>query len=223
MARSRENLIAIDVIDHDILVKRELLKDRKKHGVQREWHLNGRPKVEAPYKNGIMEGVFRAFDDKGALVGQYAMLQGNGTVVIYDSSGRLTSEDQYKNNLREGLRMERIANLISLTWSKNGHPIGKGYGFFENSGLAAITFFSNSGDPVGPVVEFSSAGSLTKKSWYLNNRIVTETEYAAAASKDPSLPPYYAEVRQYKQFVSEEVQALLTKYRTMPRVKIPLQ
>ncbi|MCX6864898.1 MAG: hypothetical protein NTV46_01525 [Verrucomicrobia bacterium] len=220
---SRENIIAIELIQHGVLVKRKLLKNDKKHGIQREWHLNGKPKLEAPYQDGNMEGRFKVWNANGDLIGQYTMLKGTGVVTVYDEQGRLVREDHYKDNLRDGLRMERVGKKISLTWSKEDHLIGVGYDFYDNGELATILFFSNRGEPNGPMMEFSSKGALTKMSWYLNGREVQEAEYAAAVVADSSLPTYHADGNQYKQMVGENVRVLLEKYRTMQRVQIPLR
>jgi len=220
---SRENMIAIELVQNGVLVKRELLKNDKKHGIQREWHLDGKPKLEAPYRDGNMEGKFKAWNARGDLIGQYTMSKGTGVVMVYDEHGRLVKEHHYKGNLRDGLRMERVGEKISLTWSKEGLLIGVGYDFYENGELATLAFFSSKGEPNGPLVDFSSKGTLTKMLWYLDGRKVQEAEYAAAALADPGLPTYRADGNQYKQMVRENVRVLVEKYRTLPRVKIPLQ
>ncbi|QIF05569.1 toxin-antitoxin system YwqK family antitoxin [Roseimicrobium sp. ORNL1] len=221
--KTRENLVAIELMDHEVVVKRELLKDGKKHGIQREWHPNGRPKLEAPYREGSMEGTFKEWNENGDLVGQYSMSKGTGVVKVYDSTGRLLREDHYKNNERDGLRMERLTEIISLTWSKGGHLLGKGCDFYENGELATIGFFSNNGQPNGPVVTFSRDGTRTRASWHLSGQEVSEAQYAAVALKDPSLPRYYPDLSEYKYRVGEDMREWLEKYRTMPPVKIPLQ
>jgi len=58
---TRDNPLGIELLHRGTLVKRDLLKDGKKHGVQREWFPSGTIKSESPYKNGLMEGVYRVW------------------------------------------------------------------------------------------------------------------------------------------------------------------
>jgi len=220
---SSDTLIGRETYYDQTLIMRELYRNGKRHGIQRQWYNNGRPELESQYNNGDMDGTFKVWDDRGHLVGQYIIVRGAGTAKTYDSKGRLIKEDNYQGNKRHGLRMLRLNGLISLTWSKDGHLIDKGYDFHENGELAVIAFFSSIGQPNGPLIEFSKAGVVTKKSWYLENREISESEYAFAASRNSSLPPYYSDAREYKKLVSEDARILLEKYRTMTSVKIPLE
>jgi len=220
---ARENLIAIEVVCNEVLVKRDLFKNGKKHGVQREWYPDARPKLESPYKDGRMDGVFKRWSEQGNLVGQYTMLDGMGTAIVYDNVGQLSLEDSYKNNQRDGLGVERVLNVLSLTWSKAGQLVGWGYGFYENGELADLAFFSSDGQPNGPVINFSNNGTVIKKVWYLSGREVSEDEYKAATESNSNLPIYRADVAQYREGVGDEVRAVFEKYAKMPLVKIPLQ
>jgi hypothetical protein len=64
---------------------------------------------------------------------------------------------------------------------------------------------------------------VLRKKWYLRNKEVDESAYAAAAAKDPSLPMYYVDVADYKQWVVGPIKEALDHYQAMPRVKIPLE
>jgi antitoxin component YwqK of YwqJK toxin-antitoxin module len=221
--KTRENLVAIEVFDQDVLIRRELMKHGKKHGMQMEWHPNGKPKKEAPYKDGSMKGMFRDWDESGNLVGQYTMSGGTGTILVYSSTGKLVKEDHYKSNEREGLRMERIGDMISFTWWKDGHITAKGCDYFESGAPAAIGVFSEDGVPNGPFIEFTQKGDVRRASWYLRGREVDAPAYQKAQSTNPSLPPYFPNTKRYKETAAQEAGALVEKYRRMPRVKIPLQ
>lgn len=217
-----ENLVAVELEAKGVIVKRELFRAGKKHGVQREWHPNGALKMEMPYRDGIMEGTVKLWDSSGALVSQYVMAEGSGTAVVYDSDGRVVKEEHFKDNQRDGFCMEHLRTKVDFTRWQNGRLIGNGYDFHVSGEVAAVAFFSEKGDPVA-LIEFSAAGNVTQKFWYVEGREVSESDYAAAAAKDPSLPRYYADANEYKKLAEKEARRLFEQYRSKPRVKIPLQ
>lgn len=216
---SAKNVIGRETYYDQQLVDRELYKNGERHGVQREWYPNGTLKSESPYKDGAMDGAFNYWNEKGELVGQYEINNGLGTKKIYDGSGLLVIEQELKDSLPNGLTMEvsKISKIRTVVWMKNGNSTGIGYSFYSDDSPYLIAWAQ------GPLIYFAKDGAVSQKVWQIKGREVSETEYATAASSDPSLPPYYADGNQYKRMVGEDVRALLEKYRTMPRVKIPLQ
>jgi antitoxin component YwqK of YwqJK toxin-antitoxin module len=222
---SEKTLLGRETYYKGKLIKLDLFKDGMPHGVWKEWHQNGQLASEAPYKMGNKDGLFRHWSESGKLIGQYWILKGNGIKRIYNESGELVREQVIEHNRPNGLSMEYYADngQRSIVWMKNGDVVRIGFGFYDTGSVMEMYCYSNNGDPDGPALEFSPVGSVNMKSWYINGKEVTETAYAAAAAHDPSLPAYHADVREYKQLISAEVSALLEKYRTMPRVKIPLE
>ena len=219
----RKNLIARELYDGDQLVERLLYKNGVEHGVQRQWHRNGQLSSEAPYKNGMMHGTFRHWNDGGQLIGQYEIINGNGTRKIYNTAGELVREEAIANGRGSGLRMEVSPDgATSLIWQKKGQIIGNSFSFYSDVVLSSVICSSAEGFLHGPRVDFSRGGTVTTKQWFVNNKEVTESEYAATASSDPSLPAYFADATKYKEFVDAEVKALLEKFRKLPPVKIPL-
>jgi antitoxin component YwqK of YwqJK toxin-antitoxin module len=207
-----------------VLVSRELFKNGVKHGVQRKWYPNGQLESEKPYKNGSMEGVFRVWDERGQLIAQYALHQGTGVVSVYNSSGQLAKNRHYDHNAEDGPQMERSEQgEIVLYGMKKGKTIGPVFGFFANGSYCYISFFSENGLRVGPYIRFKQDGSVQTISWCVDGLEVKESDYAAAAARDPKLPPYYSDITQYKQLAGPDVHALFEKYQKVPKVKIPLE
>lgn len=220
---SSGTLIGRETFWRNVLVKRELFKNQKEHGVQKEWYTNGQEKLEAPYQDGVMNGLFKHWDIKGNLVGKYEMKQGNGSVRIYNSDGRLIKDYTYKDNNRNGLAMEVSGeNVWSLNWYKNGKLNGEGLDFYADGQLNLMTWLLDS-KVNGPMIKFSHLGALVKSNWYLQGKEVSEDDYIKAARSDSTLPPHHADAVKYKDLENENVPGLKKKYLEMPRVKIPLE
>ena len=231
-------LVGRETFDNGVLIHRELylphresyLPIEKKHGVQREWYLNGQLKSEEPYRDGVMHGVFKTWSEKGALIGQSTIVEGTGKLEVYDEEGVLTKEINYQGNRENGLFVSRLDypedHRISLVWFKKGERVGIAYGFYEDGTLSGMNFAAKRGSYVGPAIHFDKSGAVETVKWLLVQRgsqqTVTEAEYAQAAALDPTLPPYYHEPDKYKELVSPEVRALVKHYQEM-RVKIPLE
>jgi len=235
---SGEIMIASEMYDSGQLVKRELFKPTPsgvrvpfnsgpvRHGVEQTWHKNGVKAKDSPYQDGKMHGTFREWNDAGQLVGQYEMRDGTGTKMIYNDNGTLKREEQFEKGRQHGILMDVPdfgKSRVILLWNKDGHILGKAFSFFPPDQSKGITCYSSEGDLHGPALEFSQSGALIYQAWYVKAVKVTESEYEAAASRDPTLPPYYADATKYKEFATPEVKAILKKYRDLPRVKIPLE
>ena len=230
---SLENVIGRECYFKGQLIERELFKrptsvrfggySSIKHGVQQTWHRNGVKASESPYKNGKMDGVFREWNDAGQLIGHYKMADGTGTKRIYNADGTLQKEEHFETGRRDGTFFEAGSTQVTLLWAREGHVIGKAFSFDATGEVRSIICYSSEGIPHGPGLSFSQSGTVITKEWYVKERAVTESQYQVAASIDPTLPPYYADARKYKEFATPEVKALLKKYLNLPRVKIPLE
>jgi hypothetical protein len=195
-----------------------LYKSGEKHGVQCEWYSNGKLKSEAPYKFGVRHGVFRHWDEKGRLVGQYEIRDGVGTVRVYNSDGVLALEESFDR--KSWLKY----NSGYFQWSRDGAR----YDFLPDGSLERLSFLMEpvrgygGGIPHGPLILWNADGAVREKKWYLKGREVSEEAYAEAARADADVPAYHADAGQYKAAVPAEVKALELKYRTLPKVRIPL-
>lgn len=214
-----------------VLTRRALFKGEKKHGVQREWYRNGRLNWESPYKNGVRDGLFRHWDENGSLTAQYQMDEGDGTERIYDLEGTLISERGYKGNELDGLAMEletgtRIRSekrIRSLVWYRRGVQVGRGYGFYPDEAVASLSWLTDEGLLQGPAIDFRAGGEVSHKAWFIREKVVSEAEYSKVAAARPDLPQYFEDAQKYKGTVPDDVWELLKKYRSLPKVKIPLE
>ena len=208
-----------------VMTQRDLFKGGKKHGVQREWHASGQKKLEAPYRDGVMDGVFRHWDAKGDLVGCYRMKNGTGTKRVYHPNGRLKEEQPYLENKRHG----RLVNMFdkgtveyTCMW-KSGEPIGLAFGFHYNN--PAIRFIGNAdknGDPHGPAVDYRQEGQVERLLLCVHGKDVSADAYRKACETDATLPRYRKDPQEYRKLLTPRVRQLMDRYRRLPPVKIPL-
>ncbi len=233
---SLETFVGKEVFYRKQLIERCLYKGmnsygmQKLHGVQRKWFKNGILKSEEPYKDDVMHGHFRYWNEQGQRIGDNVILDGRGTIRIYDDQGVLVKEREFKNSQPDGLSMEMFGELRRMMWFKNGRLYGKELTFYPNNALSRLTtclpeeFTTTSfSSRHGPWIRFSKEGLVTEKQWYVNEKEVTESAYAQAAKKDSTLLPHHADAREYLNVVDDKVKALLDRYTQMPRVKIPLE
>jgi hypothetical protein len=137
----------------------------------------------------------------------------------------LIEEQGIANSIPNGMSMtysERFDNR-TIVWKKNSTVVGTAFSFYRDGSLRGIASYSSVGDSNGPTVYFSEDGVVLEKKWYLQNKKVDESTYAAAAAKDPSLPVYYVDAADYKKWVVGPIKEALDRYQAMPRVNIPLE
>lgn len=68
------------------------LRDGKRRGVVRTWHRNGGLASEEHYRNGLLHGVCRQWDEGGKVLGEFEMNRGTGVQREWHDNGRLKIE-----------------------------------------------------------------------------------------------------------------------------------
>ncbi len=209
-------------------VRMELFKDQLVHGVQREWHDNGKPKSVAPYKKWIMHGTFKHWDKNGKLIGWYRIINGKGVRRLYYSNGQLHRELAYDFNRTHGpIRIfHENGQLSGITQHQYNEPYGMGVSFWPNGEFEGRSWSDSEGhlqllvsNEPGP----NFMGPLRLKvTYYLRGSKVSQKQYLAAATKDPSLPIPLDDPEKYKE-LSERTKRIVDHYKKLRRVKIPLE
>ena len=84
-----------------------------REGVSLTYHPNGKLAVEAPYKNGKLNGVFRSYDEKGNLRETIGYKDGEeeGFSILYYENGKKKSSESYRRGTLNGK---------SEDWYENG-------------------------------------------------------------------------------------------------------
>jgi len=223
--KDSSNRVGRDTFFKDSLVKRELFRKEKKHGLQKEWYADGIVKSEELYRDGVRVGSSKFYRENGALCGEAIFSNGSGIVQIFDGHGVLTKEEVFVDNLRNGQRMEvsDIDGSRSVNWYKRGVLVGGSYVYDHEGRLNLFGRFDEAGRLSGPFITLEADGSLVKARWFVHGREVTEEEYATATKNDSSLFPYFADKSRYRESVDQSSVSLVEKYRRMQPVRIPLE
>ena len=84
-----------------------------REGVALTYHPNGILAVEAPYKNGKLDGVYRSYDEKGNIIETVGYKNGEeeGYSIRYHENGKKKNREKYHQGLLSGM---------SEDWDENG-------------------------------------------------------------------------------------------------------
>lgn len=110
-----------------------------REGVAVSYHPNGKKAVEAPYKNGKLDGVFRSYYENGKLWQTIGYLEGveEGVSTTYFENGSKKSKEVYRNGILNGTSEEYYENgnlRRKLPYVK-GHIHGVGKVFDEQGAM----------------------------------------------------------------------------------------
>ena len=112
-------------------------------------------------------GVWRTWHKNGLMQTEVNYSRGllDGHFSYWSSTGELMMESNYAHGRSNG---------ITVTYGPNKIPV--------RTGLMV------NGDLVGKWTEWGFAGNISSNRWFIKSKEVNETEYRAAAEKDPTLP-----------------------------------
>jgi antitoxin component YwqK of YwqJK toxin-antitoxin module len=120
--------------------------------IKTEYHPNGTPKLTATYKNGVLEGVAREFDEEGRIVKGVVFQEGKVVAQgIVDDRGRF--QDTWKEFYPDG-------TLKAEGRYRNGNRVGKWQFYFPNGALEQIGHFNNNGEHHGEWTWYYSNGQI---------------------------------------------------------------
>jgi len=120
--------------------------------VRTEYHPNGMPRLTATYRNGVLEGIAREFDDSGRIV-QGVIFQ-EGRVVaqgIVDETGRF--QDNWKEFYPDG-------TLRAEGRYRNGRRVGRWVFYFPDGTLEQEGRFNNNGQHHGEWTWYHPNGQI---------------------------------------------------------------
>lgn len=137
----------------------------KKHGLELEWHENGRLAFEEPYVNGRAHGTARQWDDRGRLLVTYTIERGSGLELWCDpSTGALSEETHLIDGRLHGPRR---------WWNGDDRTV-----YAEEHFLAGV--------PHGIERRWDGAGRVRRR-FFVNGERVPAREYARRVAEDPTL------------------------------------
>lgn len=150
-----------------------------REGVALSYHPNGKLAVEAPYRNGKLDGVFRSFDENGKLHETIGYLDGEeeGFSIIYYENGKKKSRESYRRGVLNGVSEEWFENgkLRRQIPYENGqiHGVVK---FYDEMGLLAEDMNFVRGIRNGTYHRYTF-GKVTLEAEFQNNRCVKNCNF----------------------------------------------
>ncbi len=120
-------------------------------GIHYSYHPNGSVRTEYTYQNGVKEGPFREFDERGRVVFSGSITDGavKGKKRVYYTEGALKSEEEYVDGFR---------------W-------GESRLYFSNGRIQQQSFYNQDGKLEGLVKDYSPNGSLERERAYKDNEL----------------------------------------------------
>lgn len=223
--RQSGELIAREHYAGSVRVKLTLFKNKKKHGIQKEWYENGSPKSEESFADGIRNGLFRHWLPSGLLVGRrYRIENGTGVMKIYHENGRIRVERHWKDNKQDGPSFEfyETGQAESLNWKKMGQFEGLSIAFHLNGAIYCLGRFSK-GRLTGPVFYFGKKGEVKEALYVVQDQKLSKQKYEAAREEDGSLPEIPENVQSFRDACYREVKSVVDRYKAMAPIELPEQ
>jgi antitoxin component YwqK of YwqJK toxin-antitoxin module len=178
------------------LADERLYKNRKLHGIWRQYHPNGSLFAERPYRNGQMDGTFRFWDDRATLLGESQMKNGTGLLRGFACDALLSPNEEtpYVDGKIEGSQTlwgkfdECVGVGCRVSSFVNNRLDGWQVTRDEDGTLIGFAHFKE-GQLHGVVRKFRRDGSAFDgyPKFHFNGRAVDEGRFSEAAKSDKLL------------------------------------
>jgi antitoxin component YwqK of YwqJK toxin-antitoxin module len=180
---------------NDILVENERLnrtdKNGKRQGVWKDFYIDGRVKREAYYRNDTLDGLYKEFNEKGAMIASLVYRDGKikeynaedtASVEIrnkYDENGNLIYSGPYRKNTPIGIHREYKDGKIKdgKLYSDNGILLGEGIIDEEGKKTGNWKYYYVSGEIKSKGAYLNNQRSGKWTFYYKNNKILQQGEY----------------------------------------------
>ena len=123
------------------------------HGAYRVRHRNGRLAEELRYRDGLMHGVSRDWDENGRLLGSFTMVNGSGLQQYRHNNGRLKMEISSRNGKFHGRCRD---------WLRDGTLIRENYLINNQNVTRAAYLKAARKNPNWPQYEKEPAGKVAR-------------------------------------------------------------
>ena len=173
---------------------------------------------------GIRHGIFEHFDTKGRKIGIYRFSNGNGTVMIYHSNGRLHRFADYENNKMDGRDFEFHENGSpwSLAMRNHGKFVGTALSFSPDGWLRSVVPFDSKGRPHGAALFFNDGEDRIAIAIYKQNgRKMDKKSYEALAAAG-DVPALVGDIKQLSKLKDALFGDSLAHLKELLRQEIPL-
>ena len=180
---------------NDVLVENERLnrrnKEGKKQGVWKKFFPDGRIKSEAYYRNDTIDGLFKEFNEKGALITSLVYRNGiirehnaSDTLSIeirnkYDDQGNLIYSGPFRKNVPIGIHRNYEKGKVTggKLYDDNGVLLGEGITDQEGKKSGNWNFYYYSGELKSKGNYFNNQRGGKWTFYFLNGKIVQNGEF----------------------------------------------
>ena len=131
-----------------VLIDNASFKDGERDGLTEQFYNDtGKLRVSANYKNGVLEGEFKAYYPNGNLQGEVNYINGemNGDFKEYHENKKIRLSGSYKNSLQEGEWKSYLEDgtLESIVNYKDGELHGIKEDYYKNGNVWTRQEFKN--------------------------------------------------------------------------------
>lgn len=154
--------------------------------LHKEYHPNGKIRLEGGYTDGMKQGVFREFDmtgdtvinsymyEKDTMIAQGIVLKNGeyeGPWEFYYKTGEIKSKGTYENSIRQGkwVYYYKSGKKEQTGKYKNDKPTGMWIWYYPNSAVKKQEYFRK-GKPEGEYVEYDIDGNEIVKGEFFNGK-----------------------------------------------------
>lgn len=164
-----------------VLIDNANFKDGERDGVTEQFYNDtGKLRVSANYKNGVLEGEFKAYYPNGNLQGEVNYVNGemNGDFKEYHENKKIRLSGSYKNSLQEGEWKSYLEDgtLESIINYKDGELHGIKEDYYKNRNVWTRQEFKNN-DLDGVYEVYYENGNLQLKAKIKNGQTIEEQRF----------------------------------------------
>ena len=164
-----------------VLIDNANFKDGERDGVTEQFYNDtGKLRVSANYKNGVLEGEFKAYYPNGNLQGEVNYVNGemNGDFKEYHENKKIRLSGSYKNSLQEGEWKSYLeeGTLESIINYKDGELHGIKEDYYKNGNVWTRQEFKNN-DLDGVYEVYYKNGNLQLKAKIKNGQTIEEQRF----------------------------------------------
>ena len=164
-----------------ILIDNANFKDGERDGVTEQFYNDtGKLRVSANYKNGVLEGEFKAYYPNGNLQGEVNYVNGemNGDFKEYHENKKIRVSGSYKNSLQEGEWRSYLEDgiLESIINYKDGELHGIKEDYYKNGNIWTRQEFKNN-DLDGVYEVYYENGNPQLKAKIKNGQTIEEQRF----------------------------------------------
>ncbi|MCD6069334.1 MAG: hypothetical protein K0S33_4160 [Bacteroidetes bacterium] len=156
------------------------------------YFMTGKMQAKGKYVNEKKDSTWTFYDESGKLLSQETYKEGkkNGKSIVYYPNGEVSEERSYKMDVEDGSYKMYFEGkkLKGEGTYENGKLVGKNAYYYPNGTSAAIGYYTKSGQKNGVWLYKDAEGKVTSKDVYDNGKLLNAKEAEEFIKKNKSKP-----------------------------------